>query len=277
MLDFSDLPYQYFPPRRNALIAWLLRWHNRLRYLPAVLKIERVEVSGLEALRQLRQRGDRLLLLPNHPTHADAAIFVEAARQAKLVPQFMAAYDVFLRSRRDAFVMQRLGSFSVDREGSDQRAMKQAMASLMAGRYALTIFPEGNVYLENDRVTPFHDGAAFLAVRAAKELEKRPGGARVLAVPISIKATFAEDVRPVLKRLLQETAATLGCEPLDTLRPLEALRHVGTAALRRNLKQRDIAYDERDDLPSLIEHTAERVLDKLPCDLLLINTPEAEG
>ena len=34
MLQFSDQPYKYFPPRPNRLIAWLGEWWSR-RYLLA--------------------------------------------------------------------------------------------------------------------------------------------------------------------------------------------------------------------------------------------------
>ncbi|MEZ6191137.1 MAG: hypothetical protein R3C45_07575 [Phycisphaerales bacterium] len=73
MLDFSDLPYQYFPPKRNALVSWAIGVFNRYNRLPKVLKVDRVEVTGIDKLKQtLRRRGakrDRVLFLPNHPTH----------------------------------------------------------------------------------------------------------------------------------------------------------------------------------------------------------------
>lgn len=261
MLDFADLPYRYFPPRRNALIAWALTCYNRWGRLPGTLKVDAVEVSGLDALREAARPDDHLMLVPNHPTHADAAIVLDAARQAAIVPQFMAAYDVFLRSRLDAFVMQRLGAFSVDREGSDKQAMKQAAASLLEGRFALTIFPEGNVYLQNDLVTPFHDGAAFLAVRAAKELAER--GRRLLVVPVSIKATHVEDVSVQAMGLMKRLADWLACDVDLIGPPLEVLRQLGRNALQKNLKQRGISFDEMDDLPALITHAADRVLSDL--------------
>ena len=266
MLDFSDLPYRYFPPRHSPLIACVIRWYNRLRHLPRVLRVMSIQVSGIEALAAQRRRGDRLMLLPNHPTHTDAAIMLEAANRASIKPQFMAAYDLFLRSRRSAFVMQSLGSFSVDREGSDQRAMKQAMGSLTRGRRALTIFPEGNVYLENDRVTPFHDGAAFLAIRTVKAISSPQ---RVLVVPIAIKVTYVTDIRPALTRLLNRIAQTLGGDLDKAISPLVALRKLGEIALRRNLKNRGIAFGNHDDLPALIKHAAECVLEPLEVKLEL--------
>jgi 1-acyl-sn-glycerol-3-phosphate acyltransferase len=273
MLDFSDLPYQFFPPKRNALIAWMIGLSNRWHRLPNTLKVDRVDVSGLEGLRSEQSRGslgsrDRIIFLPNHPTHTDAAVFIEAIRQAGFSTQMMAAYDVFLRSRLDAWVMQKMGAFSVDREGSDQRAMKQAAAVLTQGKHALTIFPEGNVYLRNDQVTPFNDGAAFLAIRAAKELSKQ--NIRVLAVPVSIKLTHLTDCRAILSDLLEGLGTSLDvpAEPQDvSASPREAIVRVGVAAVRRNLTQRGLTPPDSDDLAELIEFSVGAVLDDLETKL----------
>jgi 1-acyl-sn-glycerol-3-phosphate acyltransferase len=274
MLDFSDLPYRYFPPKRNALVAWTIGVFNRVHRLPKVLKVDRVEVSGVDGLKQaIRRRGprrDRVLFLPNHPTHADAAVFIEALRQAGFTSQMMAAYDVFLRNRLDAWVMQKLGAFSVDREGSDQRAMKEAASILAKGRHALTIFPEGNVYLRNDRVTPFNDGAAFLAIRAAKELAKH--NVRVMAVPVSIKLTHLTDCRATLTKLLGElsTSMALQAEPTDSKQaPRDGVIRIGMAAIRRNLKQRGLVPPDTQDLAELIAFSAGAVLDNLEAKLEL--------
>ena len=268
MLDFSDLPYRFFPPKRNALVAWLIGLNNRWHRLPRVLKLDRVEVSGLEDLRsRINRHGrkrDRVLFLPNHPTHADAAAFLEAIRQAGFTTQMMAAYDVFLRSRLDAWVMQKMGAFSVDREGSDQRAMKQAAAVLARGKHALTIFPEGNVYLRNDHVTPFNDGAAFLAVRTAKELARHD--VRVMAVPVSIKVTHLTDCRAVLAKLLTDLGNALDSptNPQDNLTsPRESIVRIGSTGIRRNLTQRGLTPPKTDDLAELIEFSAGAVLSDL--------------
>lgn len=280
MLDFSDLPYRYFPAKRNALVAWAIGVFNRYRRLPKVMKVDRVEVSGLDGLRKnLRRRGpkrDRVLFLPNHPTHADAAVFIEAIRQAGFSTQMMAAYDVFLRSRMDAWVMQKLGAFSVDREGGDQRAMKEAAGILAKGKHALTIFPEGNVYLRNDRVTPFNDGAAFLAIRAAKELARH--GVRVVAVPVSIKLTHLTDCRASLEKLLQDLSSAMELEhapPPSGHTPRNMIIRVGCAAVRRNLKQRGLTPPDTADIAELIAFSAGAVLDDLEAKLDIQSKPDA--
>lgn len=277
MLDFADLPYQFFPPKRNALVAWVMAQTNRWHRLPSTLKIDKVEVSGLDELHSgLNRRGrrrDRLLFLPNHPTHADAAVFLEAVRQAGISTQMMAAYDVFLRSKLDAWVMQKMGAFSVDREGSDQRAMKQAAAVLAKGKHALTIFPEGNVYLRNDKVTPFNDGAAFIAIRAAKELAKHD--VRVLAVPVSIKVTHVTDCRAEQTALLHELLGLLDLPKEDISEPRETIVRVGTAALRRNIQQRGLDAPDNLELADLIVHAAGAVMDTLEKKLGIESKPNA--
>ena len=142
MRDFSDKPYRYFPPRRSPVAAWVLGLYNRHIYLPKTMRISAVQVSGHTAELTQRRGEDRLLFLPNHPTQCDPQIYLEALRQIGISTHIMAAYDVFLRNERTARIMQRLGAFSVDREGSDAKAMKQALATLADGRHALTIFPE---------------------------------------------------------------------------------------------------------------------------------------
>ncbi|MFN3166176.1 MAG: lysophospholipid acyltransferase family protein [Phycisphaeraceae bacterium] len=273
MLDFCDEPYRDFPPKDIAAWRWLLGWYNRERFLPKAKRITELTVHGAETLRQSRGPGDRLVLMPNHPTHADAAIVLEACRRAGLTTQMMAAYDVFLRSRLDAFVMRRLGAFSVDREGSDARAMKTAMGVLDKGKHALVVFPEGNVYLEADRVTPFSDGAAFLALRAARQLKDR--GHRVLVVPVSIKATHLTDCRPLVAERLRALAKTAEVELAKGCTPIEAMRQIGIALLHRNLTLRGLDTPEADELSELIGHAGGVVMDRLEAKLGVSPKPGA--
>jgi len=273
MLDFCDEPYRDYPPKDIALWRWVLGWYNRKRFLPKAKRIKHLAVHGAETLEQFRRPGDRLVLMPNHPTHADAAIVLEACRRAGLTTQMMAAYDVFLRSKVDAFVMQRLGAFSVDREGSDPRAMKTALGVLDVGKHALVVFPEGNVYLENDRVTPFSEGAAFLALRAAHQLKAQ--GHRVLAVPVSIKVTHLTDCKPLVAERLQALAQAVDVAlPVGVL-PVEAMRLIGVVLLHRNLKLRGLDTPEADDFHTLISHAGGVVMDKLEAKLDVTPKPDA--
>ncbi len=261
MLDFSDMPYRYFPPKRVGPIAALLSVYNRKRFLPVYGKVRAIDVDVDPALTRAVRERSQLLFTPNHPTHIDPYVYFEALRRVGATTFTMAAYDVFLRSKFNAWVMQKLGTFSVDREGSDPSAMKQAAATLTDTRFALTLFPEGNVYLRNDRLTPLHEGAALLATRAVKTLAER--GRRLCVAPVAMKYTFAHDVSDLAVARLRELAAAVDVPWRTGASPLDMLRAVGVAALHRNLKHRGIDFPHTDDLVQLVRRAGESVLAQL--------------
>ncbi|MDF1850013.1 MAG: lysophospholipid acyltransferase family protein [Verrucomicrobiales bacterium] len=202
MLEFSDAPYQFFEAKHNRFITWLARQANRGFVLRGGNhRISELRIDGqTEAVREAQTRGERLLFVANHPSHSDPQVATEVHRQLGADSCFMAAYDVFLRNKSAAWVMQRFGNFSIDREGSDRKAMTAAIDTLKAGRQSLTIFPEGNVYLTNDRVTPFLDGTAFIALKAQAALKETP----LKIIPISLKFTHLTTPRAsVTDRMLQ--------------------------------------------------------------------------
>jgi len=264
MLQFSDQPYEYFPPKPNRLIAWLGEWWSR-RYLLAgpEHRIQSVTVENAGPLQKIQhEHGARVLLLPNHSTHSDPMIMAEACRQVGVWSIFMAAYDVFLRSRAQGWVMQRMGAFSVNRDGSDRRSMKDAIATVIDGRYALTVFPEGNVYFMNDRVTPFLEGPAYIAMKAQQEMKD---AGRIFAVPVSIKATHTTDARVVLQETLDHMAEQLGVEASGEDGIVQQVHAVGVAMIRRNLSQRGFLPPNPDytDLPKLLQQCARQILNQL--------------
>ena len=282
MLDFSDKPYKYFEPRYSWFWAPLLRWYGRRIYLKKKKKISQLMIQNKDAALQAKADGAHVLIVGNHPTHADAAILIEACWRVGMRCQFMAAYDVFLRSKIDAWAMQRLGAFSVDRESSDTKAMKAATKILTEGELELTILPEGNVYLENERVTPFHDGAAMLAARAAKN--KLDNGGHVVVLPVAIKASYVEDITGKVDALLEKMMQAFDCEAANDDGPLDRLRKVGAAAIIRNMKHRgmetseyNVAGQTHEKTQAMIEDAANRVLDKLEAKLSLEVKHEVAG
>jgi Acyltransferase len=100
--------------------------------------------------------------------------------------------------------LQRMGAFSVDREGCDRRAIHQANELLTAGK-SLVVFPEGEVYRLNDRLTPLLEGVSFIALCAQRDLARVKPEADVWIVPTAIRYRYTEDIRP----MLEETIARL--------------------------------------------------------------------
>ncbi len=263
MLQFADIPYKYFPPKPNRLVAWLGEQGNKRFHLPGPMHLmESVQVENYQALKDInRQHGARLLLLPNHSTHSDPQIMVEACRQVGLWSFFMAAYDVFERDSKVAWMMQRMGAFSVNRDGSDRQSLKDAIETVIDGRYGLTVFPEGNVYLMNDRVTPFLDGPAYIAMKAQQEMKE---SGRIFAIPVSIKVTHVTDARHTVEQMLLDMAQKLGVE-FDGEAIVAKVHKVGISMVQRNLKMRGFLPPNPDysDLPGLLRQSAELILTRL--------------
>ena len=188
MLDFADLPYQFVPPKPSPLLISLTQLIVGKLALPGRRHLVKdLEIRGSAPLRAACSKGTRFVLLPNHSTHSDPQVMLEVSRHLGIRPSFMAAYDVFTRSRIQGWYMQRTGAFSVDREGSDRKSMKCATDIVVAGKYPLILFPEGNVYFSNDQVAPFAEGASYIALRAQKAVgTDQP----VYAVPVSLKFTY---------------------------------------------------------------------------------------
>jgi hypothetical protein len=137
----------------------------------------------------------------------------------------------------------------------------------LRGRHALTVFPEGNVYLQNDVVTPFHEGAAFLGLRSAKTLAEQ--NARVLAVPVGIKVTHLHDVRELLTGRIHALADALGASLSKGDSPLDKLRQIGLAALARNLRYRGYDVPESPQLADLVGTASQAVIGRLEAKMAL--------
>ena len=211
MLEFSDKPYDPIAPNPNRLLLRLAQQVNRTLTLKGERhRIQEVDLLNPAAVADVIDRSDRhVLFVANHSTHSDPPVMAEVHRQLGIASLFMAAYDVFLRNTFDAWVMRKTGAFSVDRDGCDKQAVNHAVEALVGGDYALTIFPEGNVHFMNDRVRPFMEGAAYIAMKAQKLLGlQKP----VWVVPVAIKATYLGDVRPTVIREIEALAEASGVE-----------------------------------------------------------------
>jgi 1-acyl-sn-glycerol-3-phosphate acyltransferase len=273
MLEFRDAPYQFFEPRPWPLVIALARQANRFLVLPGKNhRIRSVDLSGeIGDLATARARGDRLLFVCNHPSHSDPQILTEAFRQLRLPVCFMAAYDVFLRSPSTAWVMQRLGHFSIDREAADRKAVSTAIGILAEGTTPLTIFPEGNVYLTNDRVTPFLEGPAFIALKALAGENSSP----VKIVPLSLKLTHLTECQDLIQQRLSQLALDSGFSRTIDHAWSADLVPLGLHLLKRFLADHDLPLPDSDGatLQERITTATDTLTTSLENDLALAAKP----
>jgi 1-acyl-sn-glycerol-3-phosphate acyltransferase len=190
----DELPYEFLEPKVRPFWLRLTRRFRR-RMLRNEHLVQDIAVDGIDNLRPLLDRGDGVLLAPNHSDRADGLVMLALADKIGRPICAMAMHQLFAGTaglRR--WLFPRLGVFPVDREGSDLAALKAAIAILTTGQFPLLVFPEGEVYHLADRITPLREGVAFLALSAARKANE---GKRIWIMPAGLKYRFLDDHDPM--------------------------------------------------------------------------------
>lgn len=201
------------PPQswESKMTPWLARaWFPMVRReMRNKADIQNVDLHGLEHLQSAVATGAGVLITPNHSFHYDSYVLGHAAHEVARPFHVMAAWQVFHAATPfQRFIMQRSGIFSIDRESADLGAFKRAVEILRSHHCPLVIFPEGDIYHTNDRVSPFREGAAAIALSAAKRSD-RP----TLILPAAIKCRYVTDPTPGLLELMSRLEESLHWRP----------------------------------------------------------------
>ncbi len=219
------------PPRRwepkISPTLFKLMHGFRLWFARREARLTRYDIEGAEIVREARKKGHGVLIIANHPTHADPSAMSEAAWEVGCPFHFMATWNVFdVQGRIGQWIMQKHGVFSIDRDGTDVVALKTARNILQESEFPLVIFAEGEVYLCNDRVTPFREGAAAIALLSARS-QKRP----IVCVPCALKYSYIKDPMPELLSLMDEIEGSIHWRPRPEKPIVERIYDVGSALL----------------------------------------------
>ena len=201
------------PPQswESRMTPWFARaWFPIIRReMRNKADIQRVDIHGLEQLRTAVESGAGILVTPNHSFHYDSYVLGHAAHEVARPFHVMAAWQVFQAATPfQRFLMQRSGVFSIDRESADLGAFKRAVEILRSHSCPLVIFPEGDIYHTNDRVSPFREGAAAIALSAAKR-----SGRPTVIIPAAIKCRYVTDPTPGLLDLMSRLEQSLHWRP----------------------------------------------------------------
>jgi 1-acyl-sn-glycerol-3-phosphate acyltransferase len=235
-------PYKFVPPVRWRF--WPAVFRPLLRpNLAKVWGVTTVEIVGIESLRTALRERASVLLAPNHCRPCDPTVLAVLAAEAGTPLYTMASWHLFMGRRFDAWLLRRLGAFSVYREGLDRTAIRTAIELLVEARRPLAIFPEGIITRTNDRLGALNEGPAFIAHSAAKQRAKTEPRARTLLIPVALRYRYLgqleESAGPVLDRI--ETRLTW--TPRQDLPLIERLRLAGNAIL--GLKELELVGEFR--------------------------------
>ncbi|MBA61350.1 MAG: glycerol acyltransferase [Planctomycetaceae bacterium] len=225
-------PYQMTaPPRRwdpklSPLVVKLLKGLSRSK-ARKTCRLFDVKIENVEIIQQAVANNHGVLITPNHATHADPYAMNEVSYLANLPFYFMATWNIFaVQGKIGQWVLQKHGVFSVDREGTDRKAMEIAQDILKNKKYPLVIFPEGEVYHCNDKVTPFREGAAALSVFAARKSD-RP----IVAIPCAMKYHYTQDPTPELLELMTRLEHSIHWYSKNELSLSERIYRLGGAVM----------------------------------------------
>ena len=189
-----DRPYRFAPPHRGSVWPFFIQ---KLRLVDWYLKRKEGVVSwecrGLEQLKDSLDRGDGILLAPNHCRYADPLVLGWPARLLKTNVYAIASWHLFNQGRFDGFAIQKMGGFSIHREGVDRQALDAAIGILSTAERPLLLFPEGTTNRSNDVLKPLLDGLSFIARTAARRRHKNSHG-KVVIHPIAIKYLCKGDI-----------------------------------------------------------------------------------
>ena len=186
-----------------------------------------VEVRHADLVRRALNEGCGVLITPNHCSHADGLALCSAAEHVGTVFYAMMAWQVFARgSWLRQQILRQHGAFSVDREGTDMTALRKAREILEEEPHPLVIFPEGEVYHLNERLTPFREGAATIALLAAKK-----GSRPIACVPCALRYYYIQDPLPELNDLMGRLERELHWRSRPDLNLDQRIYHLAEGAL----------------------------------------------
>ena len=252
-------PYRFVPPRFSPFWARIIQW-----YLPTYLRgsfgITSWEYVGAERLRASLNAGSGVLLASNHSRPCDPMVLGLLSREVARPFHVMASWHLFMQSRIQSFLLPRIGGFSVYREGLDRESLKCATRILAEARFPLTIFPEGFVTRNNDRLLNLMDGVAFLARAAAKQRAGSPLPGPVVVHPVFVRYFFEGDLAATIAPVLQEIEARLSWRSQTDLPLRERIVKAGHALLA--LKEIEYLGASQtggvvERLPRLLDHLLE--------------------
>ena len=264
-------PYQFVPPHRGNLWPSFIQTFRIVdRYLAKREGVVDFECRGLEHWKASADRGDGILLAPNHSRYADPLVIGWPARSIGQHIYAMASWHLFNQGWLDSFAIQKMGGFSIHREGSDRQSLDMAIGILAEAERPLVLFPEGTTNRTNDILKPMLEGVTFIARTAARRRAKNDDR-QVVMHPLALKYLCVGDVKPWANEQLGRIETRLGWRVPDTntilqrtvraaegLLSLKEIEHLGSVGLGGLPDRRD----------QLIKRLLEQVESELALELI---------
>lgn len=216
-------PYRFIPPFRSTF--WC-RIAARLipRHLRRSMGVKLWQFRGTELLEASIRNGAGVLLAPNHCRWSDPMVLGVMGIHMRRYLYYVASYHLFRQSRVMGWVLNRIGGYSIWREGADRESIKATTRILAEAERPVVLFPEGTWFRQNDRVGPLQEGLSLITRQAARQAS-RP----IVIHPTGIKYWCLSDPTPEAGRRLDRLERRIGWHAQDHLSPVARVEKLGAA------------------------------------------------
>ena len=225
-----DRPYRFVPPKPGTF------WPRLIQFvLPGYLNkshgIESYELFGVNRLLVSIEAGHGIMLTPNHCRPCDPMVIGLVSERIRRPLNIIASWHLFMQNRLLAWILPRVGAFSIYREGMDREALRCAIQILTEARRPLVLFPEGVITRTNDRLNHLMEGTAFIARSAAKQRAGLNPPKKVVVHPVAIRYSFGGDIAKTLAPVLGDIEQRLTWRSRAETPLLDRIAKVGLALL----------------------------------------------
>jgi 1-acyl-sn-glycerol-3-phosphate acyltransferase len=235
-----EKPYVPVPPYHGRFWIKILQL-----YLPRLLRktygVTKVECVNGQRIADSIKAGHGVLIAPNHCRVEDPLCLGILSRQVGSPFFIMTSWHAFQQDAFQAFLLPRVGAFSVYREGIDRVAVNTAVEILHTAERPLVIFPEGMISRANDRIHALLDGTSLIARTAAKKRVKDNPPGKVVVHPVALRYRLQTNIDASARQLLDEIEARLSWRKQSQLPLLDRVRKVAWALLM--LKEQEYLND----------------------------------
>jgi hypothetical protein len=266
-MDFvSPRPSRAVIGLTRTLLTWILQTRH-------VIEVE-YRREDLECLGALREQ--RVLLLPNHPTSCDPAIIYHLSKTVNQPFYFLCAREVFDRGLGCwGWLIRRCGAYSIVRGTADRRSFKMTRELLARPTVRLVIFPEGEVYSQNDSLLPFHSGVTQLAFWAQADLLRGGVEESIHIVPVALKYRFVEDMQVPILMALRRLESALGLPHNSADEPYPRLRRIGETVVGKLEAEYGLARSDQPPLAGRMDALKEAIVGRV-AHALGVQTPSTD-
>jgi len=232
--------YNFKEPQFSTFWSPILGRINDYFYLKNKYKVANIKISGAtQELKKFYRRNCPIMVTPNHSDHSDPHVLMHLSRQYNIPLNYVAAKEIFELgfSNLRAKILQKSGVFSIDREGNDISAIKQAIKTIEQAKYPLVMFPEGEIYHMNKKLTPLNVGPATIMLKVAQKAEKKQLNKQTIIAPIAISYTYNQDLTPILQKSMQQLEQHFNIKTDNTLALVKRLHNLANLIITQKEQQ----------------------------------------